>query len=616
MFTSDGYQPSIFMDTSPRHTCPDRRRDRHYDQVPNADTREETGTRRVDYIQIWLNTHPPEVVQGAGSGTTIGTTPSTLNVPQETSAPVHDSEIEPSQDGSMEWQSCVSSFGPTTAAPAPESNQQARSCSPGPSIQTSNHPAVLPCKLPSSFAFQKHMMLPILPFQGRARCIFLASESSTDARMHRSVAGLLHNAAVQRIRHWLKTTIEGCALEQWRNLSLLTHLTELAAAATITERPASGSENDKADSNGNSDCPICFKPGMIMKVIVACGHAICWKCELHLNQTGNISCPMCRRIRLASSYKNVRDLFRTTIGLHPDDYTHPYCQPAASETPMTFCFSEEEEDDEVEHELADRYMWEPSASFLGYLQYSRYHPAKQYFQLNAVHDLCSKPSTEQHLPEYSDQSILEPPLSGLVLPPHRLYIALIHFCLDMLTLPSPTEFQRRPQFKRETMLLDLVILFLVPTDEFSPRNMDRIYNAPAWVEQGQYILARIHRFIQTKMRQSMAEMNSTNDDAESPDTTQQQAPATVNQSSTSVPSVPIPRHILYLGTARWMWIAQSLTALLTWIHAADLNPSMVGSTSGGASRATLGKHSLRRDGDTPPAKRRCPNSSDIGSNDV
>lgn len=611
MFTSDGYQPSIFMDTSPRHACPERHPGPLHEQAFDTGPQDEPRARRVDYIQIWLNTHPLEAVQDAASGVMDGTLPAPTT-PRETSVQVHEDDLD-SQDDRMEWESCVSSFTSATADqdPVPELNQQVPPSSPELVVQPTGHPAVSESKPTTSFAFQKRMMLPTLPFQGRARCIFLASESSTDPRMHRSVTGLLHNTAVQRIRNWFKTTIEDCALEQWRNLSLLTHFSKLAAIA-----PTTGC--DGLVSAGN-ECPICYKPGMVMKLIAACGHSICWKCEQHLNQTGNISCPMCRRIRLASSYKNVRDLFRTTIGLHLEDYTHPYCLTPSGEALDTLgldalTLDEDEEDEEVEHELSDRYLWESSASFLGYLQSSKHHSLKQYFQLNAVQDLCSKPSTDQHLPEYNDQSILEPPLSGLVLPPHRLYSALIHFCLDMLTLPLPTEFQRRPQFKRETMLLELIILFLVPTDEFSPRNADRIYNAPAWIEQGQYILARIHRFIQTKMRQSMAEMNQDDNDDEHQEAVQQNVQQTGTARnhgpSSSIPSIPIPRHILYLGTSRWMWIAQSLTVLLTWIHAADLNPSMVTPTTKWTDGSVLGKHSLQKKRELPPAKRRCPDTGD------
>lgn len=618
MFTSDGYQPSIFMDISPSHTCPDRHPGQRPEEVSNSSSEGHITACRVDYIQIWLNTHSHESGQDTAPGFATDNTPPISAVAQGTSLRIHAGDMDPSQeDDPMEWESCVSSFAPTMR-PIPEPNQRCLSVSPEPHAPTSDCPAVQASNLPVSFALHKRMMLPVLPFQGRARCIFLASESSADPRMHRSVNGLLHNTAVQRICSWFKTTIESCALEQWRNLSLWNHFSELAAIATAPTSvlSSSGSDGDRTVPKSH-DCPICFKSGVIMKVIVACGHGICWKCEQHLNQTGNISCPMCRRIRLASSYKNVRDMFRTTIGVHSHDYTHSYCPNPCADTSTGFGLDENEDDDEIEHELSDRYLWESSASFLEYLQSSRHHSVNQYFLLNAAQDLCTKSSTEEHLPEYNDQAILEPPMSGLVLPPHRLYITLIHFCLDMLTLPNPTEFQRKPEFKREAMLLELVILFLVPTDEFSPRHVDRIYNAPAWIEQGQYILARIYRFMQTKMRQNIVELNRENDQqaATQQNPQQTEAPARNHVPIISIPSTPIPEHILYLGTARWMWIAQSLTVLLTWIQAADLNPSMEAPTTRWMSASILGKRSLRRNGDSLPAKRRCLSREFVENND-
>ncbi|KAF9347408.1 hypothetical protein BGX26_001091 [Mortierella sp. AD094] len=420
--------------------------------------------------------------------------------------------------------------------------------------------------------------------------------------MHRRVRDLLHNTSVQKIRSWFKSTIESCALEQWRNMSLLSYLTSIAAVPRATDLD---SVMDQISSNGEN-CPICFKSGTIMKVVATCGHMICWKCEQDLDRAGNIACPMCRRIRLASTYKNVEDLFRSTIGLHPRDYTHEYCTPSVTHcrtmsthslqaTDGYDCSDDDDDQAEIEHELTERYLWEQSASFLEHLQSVERCPLKQYFQLNAVQDLCFKPSTERHLPEYNDQAILEPPTSGLVLPAHRLYIALIHFCIDMLTLPKLTEFQLQPQFKREAMLLELVTLFLVPTDEFSPRGPYRIYNVPSWIEHGQYILARIYRFIQSKARQNMREFA---------DADPLEADQVARVVDAAVPSTPIPRHTLYLGTWRWTWIAQSLTVLLTWIQTAQSNPSMVPLVAGWSGPSSLGKRPSLDSENPRPLKRR------------
>ncbi|KAF8933735.1 hypothetical protein BGZ58_006144 [Dissophora ornata] len=424
--------------------------------------------------------------------------------------------------------------------------------------------------------------------------------------MHRRVKELLHNVSVQRIRSWFKSTIEPCALEQWRNLSLLNHMSSLANA--VGER--------SIEANSNEDCPICFKRGAIMKVIASCGHAVCWKCEQYLNSVENISCPMCRRMRMATTYKSVLDLFKSTIGLHPSDYTHAYFLPPSSEDYTDFELASHSlcpqntdgyDEDEVERELSDRYLWEQSASFLEYLLKSaRNHAANQYFQLNAAQDLCFKSSTDQHLPEYNDQTILEPPTSGLVLPPHRLYIALIHFCLDMLTLPYSNEFQSRPEFKHEVMLIELVTLFLVPTDEFSPRGPGRVFNAPAWIEHGQHILARIHRFLQTKVRQSIRELNGDNErEGEEAQVQVQQQQHQARAARAAVPSTPISRQILYLGAARWTWVAQSLTVLVTWIQAANANPSMVAPVSKWSGLSLLGKRgAIQEEESRQPVKRR------------
>ncbi|KAG0322899.1 hypothetical protein BGZ99_003000 [Dissophora globulifera] len=453
---------------------------------------------------------------------------------------------------------------------------------------------------------------------GRARCIFLAPESTApDNRMHRRVKELLHNTAVQRIRTWFKNTVEPCALEQWRNLSLLNRMSiQTGVMAVSSSFDTDMGVSNMSTSYRGEDCPICFKRGSIMKVTTGCGHAICWKCEQSLERTGNISCPMCRRLRLTTTYRCLLDMYKTTIGLHPSDYKHPLCKEPASENSedpdrvprLVDTAPAGDEDDnfnEIEHELSDRYIWEPNASFLEHLlcptarPYQRHrYPVKQYFQLNAAQDLCFKPATDQHLPEYNDQEVLEPPSSGLVLPPHRLYIALIHFCLDMLTLPNPSDFQNRPEFKREVMLIELVALFLVPTDEFSPRNPSRVYSAPAWIEHGQYILARIHRFLQTKIWQSAREVFVAMDP---PFGALDPAVARADVMA-AVPSTPIARRILYMGTARWTWVAQSLSVLIAWIQAAHSNPSMIAPTLKWTEPSTLGKRGPQDDEEWRPAK--------------
>ncbi|KAF9996331.1 hypothetical protein BGZ79_009924 [Entomortierella chlamydospora] len=601
MFTSHGYQPSIFMDSCPKHICSAERQSRSRNRV-SSEHNDRAEVRLADYIQIRLDS-PPSVPPSMP--TTTATVMSVLspalmpNAPHNIVGDFFNAEIS-SDDGSMEWESCASS---PLVQTVPDVNSRSTSPFLGLEQSISSSSSVTPIaemEAPITLAFQNHTMAPHLSFRGRSQSIFLTAGTSSDSRMHRRVRDLLHNTSVQKIRSWLKSTIESCALEQWRNMTLLRHLTEIAAVPKTTALDSM----DQTSSNGG-DCPICFKSGTIMKVIATCGHMICWKCEKDLDRAGNIACPMCRRIRLASTYKNVEDLFRSTIGLHPRDYTHEYCTPSAALCGTTTLFlqvtdgydcSDDDDQAEVEHELTDRYLWEQSASFLEHLQSVERCPLKQYFQLNAVQDLCFKPSTEQHLPEYNDQAIIEPPTSGLVLPAHRLYIALIHFCIDMLTLPKLTEFQLQPQFKREAMLLELVTLFLVPTDEFSPRGPYRIFNAPAWIEHGQYILARIYRFIQSKARQNMREF--ADDERLEADQAARVA------ADAAVPSTPIPRHILYLGTWRWTWIAQSLVILLTWIQTAQSNPSMVPLVASWSGPSSLGKRSPS-DGENPrPLKRR------------
>ncbi|KAF9965164.1 hypothetical protein BGZ70_005314 [Mortierella alpina] len=506
--------------------------------------------------------------------------------------------------------------------PSPQGSQQRRVLSPEPE----SAPAA---RDPIMMAFRQHAIHPRLLLQGRSPCIFLGQDAPLHSRVHRRVNDLLHNASIQRIRSWFKTTIEPNALEQWRNVSLLHHLRNRAAVPD---------PDDSTLEEQHSCCPICFKTDTIMKQLTVCGHKICWKCEQDLDRAGNISCPLCRRIRVLTTFTTLEDLFQCTIGLHPADYIHPLrllpphhessvaaavtAGSSSSKRPVVL-LSDAEELERMEHELSDRYLWEQSASFLKYLQSAPYHPAHQYFQLNAVQDLCDKSSTDRFLPEYNDRTILEPPTSGLLLPPHRLYIALIHFCLDMLTLPNPAEFQNQRRYQREKLLLQLVILFLVPTDEFSPRTSDRIFDVSAWIEHGQFMLGRLHRFMETKAVAHLTEMEevvasrgldyaaaAAGTTAAPPRGGRRTTTAVPGRSTTAaetaVPSSPIPRHILYLGSARWNWISQSLTVLVSWIKAAQSNPSMMPLVEGWQNEPLLGKHARREQLDevSRPTKRR------------
>ncbi|KAF9434781.1 Sec61p translocation complex subunit [Entomortierella beljakovae] len=597
----NGYQPSIFLDNYPKQHCLiEQQCHEHHGQHSVIFDDDEPEDLQPDIIQIWLDFQSTRTRAFSSSSHFIASPlqnsvlPTPYTPPQNTlitnHQPLEELSLE-DDDESMEWESCLSS---PLAQTVPDMIQ--RSVSPLQALDVSHDPQPETKETKSeqlTLAFQKHTMLPRLPFRGRCQSIFLAAETSNDDRMHRRVKDLLHNTSVQRIRSWLKSTVEPCALEQWRNISLMDHLNDVAAV------PKEDSCNSSSISDG---CPICFKAGTIMKEITTCGHSICWKCEQDLNRAGNIACPLCRRIRLTSTYKSVADMFRTTIGIHRRDYIHEYPLLAledsaeqnkvVSETLVGVesnnCRGDDYDVEETEHELSDRYLWEQSNSFLEYLQPITSCPMKQYFQLNAVQDLCFKPSTEEYLPEYNDQVIIEPPTSGLVLPAHRLYIALIHFCIDMLTLPKLPEFQLQQQFKREAMTLELITLFLVPTDEFSPRGPNRIYNALEWIEHGQYILARIYRVIQSKVRRHMRDLAG--DDAVDPDQ--------------GVPSTAIPRHILYLGVERWTWIAQSLCVILTWLQAAQSNPSMVPPVANWSIRSSLGKRSTTGEENPRPVKKR------------
>ncbi|KAG0208301.1 hypothetical protein BGX28_000693 [Mortierella sp. GBA30] len=639
IFTSHGYLPSIFIDSSPKQTFHGRGtlQDPGQDSITVV---RQSGDERfapfyADYIQIWLDTHPSEVRSAAPALSHIptslhGDTSSVAtNISYNQGAP--ESFEDENDEDSMEWESCLSSpmsrsvpdVDHRSMSPSPP---QSHILSPGPDVAIAAIASVVVTS-PVALAFRQHAMRPLLSFRGRSRCIFLAPDTRMETRTYRTVNELLHNTSIQRIRSWFKTTIEPNALEQCRNLSLFKHMTDCASTpicpgsrfsdAVFDELPT---DDRSLGGEGMNCCPICFKNGSIMKKNPICGHRFCWKCEHILDQDGNISCPLCRGIRVASMFTNQEDLFHSTIGLHPRDYWHSLCVSATthSSDPLAGSSSsrrtqpndqcqDSEDLAHIEHELSDRYIWEPSASFLEYLQFSApFHPSRQYFQLNAARDLCSVPSNEQYLPEYNDHIILEPPTSGLVLPPHRLYIALIHFCVDMLTFPNPVEFQNKTQFRREKWLLQLVALFLVPTDQFSPRHPERIFDSNAWVEHGQFILSRIHHFMEAKVRLNINEIEDEvgGGDGRDSSTTDAINGSGGGRTGPAVPSTRIPRHILYLGSERWNWISQSLTTLLTWIKAACVNPSMVPLVADWESPSLLGKRELRGEEEMMrPAKR-------------
>ncbi|KAG0047787.1 hypothetical protein BGZ83_007221 [Gryganskiella cystojenkinii] len=465
---------------------------------------------------------------------------------------------------------------------------------------------------PISFAFQRHAMQPCFPFRGRSRSIFMATDAyPTTTNAYRRVSDFLRNSSIQSIHTWFRETIESKALEHSRNLSLMDSLAALHGTTTC-EEPGGCVISDGGRSG---DCPICCQSGSmtVMKAIANCGHKLCWKCEQDLNRSGNIACPLCRGIRLITTFESSVDMFKTTIGLLPRDYTHPLCQDTQTNStsslsllraPIVTSHNQDEllmsggdvyQNDPsfeaenllvVEHELSDRYLWEQSATFLEYLQFgssshassivdsSSFSPIHQYYQLNAVKDLCFRPLSDRNLPEYNDHALIEPPTSGLSLPPSRLFLTMIHFCLDMLTIPNPAEFQTRIEFKKEYMVLELVILFLVPTDQYSPRKSDRIHDSAAWIEHGQWVLARVYRFLRGKARVNKREVEVGGGGSHI-----ETGSGLPRRRDESVPSSPISRLILFLGVERWIWIAQSLTNMIGWIQIANANPLMpVGSS--------------------------------------
>ncbi|GJJ72364.1 hypothetical protein EMPS_04721 [Entomortierella parvispora] len=576
MFTSFGYQPSIFMDSSPKSsllltttlqpTFENPVRGHGVQGQALADH------SHHDLVQVRVDGETPRcydpTANSSGnlySSLWMASVPASPIPGQEEGYRSVESDDPEADDDMMEWTSCCSS---PLFPPLPE---LVRSDEPSPEMEVVPDDPLTSNSGPLSFAFQQHIIHPRLPFRGRSRSMFLATDhhnNRSSSNAYRRVSDFLQNTSIQSIQDWFKNTVEPKALEHGRNLSLLNSLTTLygAGSTSLVEK---------------GDCPICFQSGSttIMKVNVNCGHRTCWKCEQSLNRAGNVACPLCRRIRFISTFENLADLFKVTIGLLPRDYVHSTETPRAVMSPAQdpsdpFGLEATENLAMVEHELSDRYLWEPNTSFLEYLQsfalasscpISDPSLLLQYYQLNAAQDLCYHPFNEINLPEYSDDALIDPPTSGLVLPPHRLYITLIHYCLDLITLPNPQEFQSRVQFKREYMVVELVLLFLVPTDQYSPRGSERIHDAKAWIEHGQWILARIHRFLSSRARLSKMELEGQN----------QGETTSTHAEDASVPSVPIPRRILYLGVERWIWIAQSLIHLIGWIQTASENPLMM-----------------------------------------
>ncbi|KAG0046292.1 hypothetical protein BGZ83_008518 [Gryganskiella cystojenkinii] len=493
---------------------------------------------------------------------------------------------------------------------------------------------------PMSFAFQQHAMYPHFPFRGRNQSIFLTIPDRPTSTGYRCVSDFLRNNAIQRIHGWFRDTIEPKALEHGRNLSLMDSLTIMHGTLDGDGGHESRAVGAEGQDQGDS-CPVCFQNGSktILKAIGNCFHKICWKCEQDLNRAGNVSCPMCRGIRLIALFDRPLDIFKTTIGLVPRDYIHPLHFDSSLSQSMTpsFSFAAQPFDRwsfdlqkdplgyaaamqrlaEKEHKLSDRYLWEKSATFLENLQVAEWSslsslesfmPLHQYFQVNAALDLCFRPRNEQHnLLEYSDYTVIEPPTSGLVLPPSRLYIALIHFCLDMLTVPNDREFQTRREFRKERLVLELVVFFLVPTTPYSPRGPERIHDVNAWIENGQCILARLHQFMWDKIRLNKRELLSNGSVS---NTGSDRGSIQDDREDGSVPSTPIPRSILYLGAERWTWISQSLMNLISWLQTANSNPlkMMAESLRGqgrqserGLSAAGLGNNKKRASSTRPSA---------------
>ncbi|KAG0093638.1 hypothetical protein BGZ93_010665 [Podila epicladia] len=559
IFTSHGYHPSILMDLSP-HKC-------LLAQASYAPVVLETTTHgegQSDIVQVWLCGSPRNQDQP-----TLTPAPD-LSCQHDANSCARASSValSSSSNDSRDWTSCVSSPMSRTVPEMPDtviSHPQDDDAV----VPVEGSSEKIPSDQPLTYTLRSYPMRPRIEFRDRSRCIFLDASARTKQWAKRRVTQLLYNSSIQETRSWFKNTVEPSALKQCRNFYLMQHMN--SQAVPVEKSP--------------SLCPICYTTETIMKTIVPCRHLICWKCELHLNQVGNISCPMCRRLRLVSEHQEPLDMFCNTIGIQPLDYIHALQlsdQVGRHHMNTVAGFGVDDDPEHFEHALTDRYRWEPRASLtetLCSLQNSpshRDHSLLQYFQLNVVKDLCYTSAAEQDLLEYKDGDLLEPPTSGLQLPPHRLYIALIHFCIDMMTVHMPSEFQSNPQYQREFLIVQLVAMFLIPTNEFSPRDRERIADIEAWLQQGRMILHRVLKMVQAKARVGMLQdVMADNLEYEEEQVLRRQiAPPGY------VSSMPTERAVLYLGNSRWIWIAQALSTMLEWIEIARMNPSLPRRSSG------------------------------------
>lgn len=561
IFTSNGYHPSILMDHSAHKGSLAQTRCAPVVQETTAHSEGQS-----DIVQVWLCGSPRNQEQE------VSAPESDLPLQQDANLCVGASSVarSSSSDDAADWASCVSSPMSRTVPEMPDTVTS----------HPQNDDAVVPVKgsseempsdQPLTYILRIYPMQPQIGFRDRSRCIFLDASARMKQWAKHRVTQLLYNSSIQETRLWFKNTVESSALEQCRNYYLMQHMNNQAVPV---KKPI-------------SLCPICYTTETIMKSIVPCRHSICWKCELHLNQVGNISCPMCRRLRLVSEHQEPLDMFCNTIGMHLRDYIHSLQisgQVGRRHMNTAAGFGDEDDPEHFEHALTDRYRWEPRASLmetLCTLQNSPSHhdnPLLQYFQLNAAKDLCYTSAAEQDLLEYKDGVPLEPPTSGLQLPPHRLYIALIHLCIDIMTLPVPSEFQSNAQYQHEFLMVQLVAMFLIPTNEFSPRDRERIADIEAWRQQGRMILHRVQKMVQTKARVGMLQdMIADGLEYEEEQVLRRQiAPPGY------VSSAPAERTVLYLGPSRWIWIAQALSTMLEWIEIARMNPSLPRRSSDGS----------------------------------
>ncbi|KAF9167644.1 hypothetical protein DFQ26_003800 [Actinomortierella ambigua] len=404
----------------------------------------------------------------------------------------------------------------------------------------------------------------MLPFIGtrrlqRSSCLFLAAPNNTRVpEMYRRISSMLNNKAVTKTRSFFRDIVEPAAFEVWRR-----HQADVGRSSM----QAMPREDEHALP---PECPICTRVNPVFKVFVPCGHRVCLQCEKTMDRAGTMTCPMCRRLRLVSTFETPGDLFKMTIGLHKHEY-NPSCPPSgwyaepmsvdSSFPPYASFCSEDEEDIQVIHrELRDRFHWETPLSFLQSMEesYNLEDPLVQYLSHFAESDRRLRMPLESN-----DLCLLDPPLSGLTLPPHRLYMALIHYCLDMLTLPRPLEFQRNRRHRDERLALNLVMLFLVPTDEYSPRGPERMHNLAAWLRHGQVIQARLRKVLYgcARANASSREMSVAASSSSGVPTPPRDLPGVIENR-------PIHRTFLYLGVERWVWITQSIEVLLTWIRLA------------------------------------------------